>query len=136
MGNRIFLFDTSVFVDQLRTDRHRERIASVSGRIRHSSVVLAELLRGAKKQAERDFVETLGKQSPLLTPSEKNWLESGRLLTRMSVEKGFSPEKLRDLHFDILIAFTALTNGATVITSNRTDFEMIRRYKRFALEIW
>jgi predicted nucleic acid-binding protein len=136
MGNRILLFDTSVLIDQLRTDRHRERIASVSGRIRHSSVVLAELLRGAKKQGERDFVETLGKQSPLLTPSEKNWLESGRLLTRMSVERVFPPEKLRDLHFDVLIALTASTHGATVVTSNRADFEMIRRYKRFALEIW
>jgi predicted nucleic acid-binding protein len=136
MGNRILLFDTSIFVDQLRTDRHRERIASVSGRIRHFSVVLAELLRGAKKQAERDFVETLGKHSPILTPSEKNWLESGRLLTRMSVEGGFPPEKLRDLHFDVLIALSASTHGATVVTSNREDFEMIRRYKRFALEIW
>jgi predicted nucleic acid-binding protein len=136
MRNRILLFDTSVLIDQLRTDRHRDRIASVSGRIRHSSVVLAELLRGAKKQAERDFVETLGKLSPLLTPSEKNWLESGRLLTRMSVERGFPPEKLRDLHFDVLIALTASTHGATVVTSNRGDFEVIRRYKRFALEIW
>ena len=136
MRNRILLFDTSVLIDQLRTDRHRDRIASVSGRIRHSSVVLAELLRGAKKQAERDFVETLGKLSPLLTPSEKNWLESGGLLTRMSVERGFPPEKLRDLHFDVLIALTASTHGATVVTSNRGDFEVIRRYKRFALEIW
>lgn len=136
MGNRILLFDTSIFIDQLRTDRHRERIASVSGRIRHSSVVLAELLRGAKKRSDRDFVETLGKHSPLLTPSEKNWLESGRLLTRMSVERGSPPEKLRDLHFDVLIALTASTHGATVVTSNRTDFEMIQRYKRFELEIW
>ena len=136
MRNRILLFDTSILVDQLRTDRHRERIASVSGRIRHSSVVLAELLRGARQRSDRDFVEALEKQSPLLTPSEKNWLESGRLLTRMSVERGFSPEKLRDLHFDVLIALTALTHGATVVTSNRADFEMIRRYKRFALEVW
>jgi predicted nucleic acid-binding protein len=136
MRNRILLFDTSVLIDQLRTDRHRERIESVSGRIRHSSVVLAELLRGARQRSDRDFVEALEKQSPLLTPSEKNWLESGRLLTRMSVERGFSPEKLRDLHFDVLIALTASTHGATVVTSNRADFEMIRRYKRFALEVW
>jgi predicted nucleic acid-binding protein len=136
MRNRILLFDTSILVDQLRTDRHRERIASVSGRIRHSSVVLAELLRGARQRSDRDFVEALEKQSPRLTPSEKNWLESGRLLTRMSVERGFSPEKLRDLHFDVLIALTASTHGATVVTSKRADFETIRRHKRFALEIW
>jgi len=136
MRNRILLFDTSIFVDQLRTDRHRERIASVSGRIRYSSVVLAELLRGAKKRSDRDFVEALSKRSLLLTPSEKNWLESGRLLSRMSVEHGFLPGKLRDLHFDVLIALTASTHGATIVTSNRADFEMIRRHKRFALEIW
>jgi predicted nucleic acid-binding protein len=136
MRNRILLFDTSIFVDQLRTDRHRERIASVSGRIRYSSVVLAELLRGAKKRSDRDFVEALSKRSLLLTPSEKSWLESGHLLSRMSVEHGFLPGKLRDLHFDVLIALTASTHGATVVTSNRADFEMIRRYKRFALEFW
>jgi len=136
MRNRILLFDTSIFVDQLRTDRHRERIASVSGRIRYSSVVLAELLRGAKKRADRDFVEALSKRSLLLTPSEKNWLESGHLLSRMSVEHGFSPGKLRDLHFDVLIALTASTHGATVITSIRPDFELIQRHKKFALEIW
>lgn len=136
MRNRILLFDTSIFVDQLRTDRHRERIASASGRIRYSSVVLAELLRGAKKRSDRDIVETLSKRSLLLTPSEKNWLESGHLLSRMSVEHGYLPGKLRDLHFDVLIALTASTHGATVITSNWSDFEMIRRYKRFALEFW
>jgi len=136
MGNRILLFDTSIFVDQLRTGRHRERIASVSGRIRHSSVVLAELFRGAKRRSDRDFVEILSDRSLLLTPSEKNWLDSGHLLSRMSVDHGFSPEKLRDLHFDVLIALTAATHGATVVTSNRTDFELIRRHKRFALEVW
>jgi len=136
MGNRILLFDTSVLVNHLRTGRHQERIATVTGRIRHSTVVLAELLRGAKKSAERDFVEALVRNSLLLTPTEGNWLESGRLLSRLSVEKGFSPEKLRDLHFDILIVFTALSHGATVISSDRTDFEMIRRYKRFDLEVW
>lgn len=136
MGNRILLFDTSVFIDHLRSGRHREQIASVTGRLRHSSVVLAELLRGAKRPEERDFVEALAKRAPLLTPSERNWLESGRLLTRMSVDRGYSPEKLRDMHFDVLIALTASTHGATVITTDRSDYEMIRRYKRFAVEYW
>lgn len=93
-------------------------------------------MRGARQRSDRDFVEALSKRSLLLTPSEKNWMESGRLLTRMSVERRFPPEKLRDLHFDVLIALTASSHGATVVTSNRAVFEMIRRYKRFALEIW
>jgi predicted nucleic acid-binding protein len=136
MGNRIILFDTSVFIDYLRTGLHGQRMATVAGRVRHSTIVLAELLRGAKKRVERDFVETLADGAVLLTPTEGNWLESGRLLSRISMEKGFSPEKLRDLQFDVLIALSARSHGATVVTSNRTDFEMIRRHRRFDLEVW
>jgi predicted nucleic acid-binding protein len=54
----------------------------------------------------------------------------------MHLDHGFSPEKLRDLHFDVLIALTARSHGATLITSNRSDFELIHRYRSFQLEIW
>jgi predicted nucleic acid-binding protein len=43
---------------------------------------------------------------------------------------------LRDLHFDVLIALTARSHGARLITSNRRDFELIYRYTKFELEIW
>jgi predicted nucleic acid-binding protein len=46
------------------------------------------------------------------------------------------PGKLRDLHFDVLIALTARSHGARVITRNRADFELIYHYRRFQLEIW
>jgi predicted nucleic acid-binding protein len=99
-------------------------------------VVLSELARGATSQPELDFVSTLAKNHPILTPTEKNWLDSGSLLHRMNEDKGFSPEKLRDLHFDVLIALTARNYGATIITSNKTDFELIGFYKELRLEIW
>ena len=130
------IFDTSVFIDHLRTGCHRERIESVSGLIRTSSVVLAELWRGATMPAEKAFLNELEKNHPVLTPTEKNWLESGQILGKMRAEKGFSPEKLRDLHFDVLIALTARSHGARLITSNRADFELIRNYREFQLEIW
>ena len=44
--------------------------------------------------------------------------------------------KLRDLHFDVLIALTARSYGARLITSNRVDFEVIDRYRKVRLEIW
>jgi len=43
---------------------------------------------------------------------------------------------LRDLHFDVLIALTARSYGARLITSNRADFELISSYKKVDLEIW
>jgi predicted nucleic acid-binding protein len=54
----------------------------------------------------------------------------------MRERHGFEPPKLRDLHFDVLIALTARAHGARLITSNRADFELIRKYRDFALEVW
>ncbi len=134
--SNLVIFDTSVFIDHLRTGRYQQQIESVTDLIRSSSVVLAELWRGAAKPAEREFLRVLERNHPILTPTEKNWLESGRILGKIAADKGFTPDKLRDLHFDLLIALTARSHGARLITSNRSDFEMISGYRRLGLEIW
>ncbi len=136
MASNLILLDTSIFIDHLRTGCHQKRIDSLSGLIRTSSVVLAELLRGATRPAERSFLKALERNHPLLTPSEKNWIDSGHILERIRAHEGYSPEKLRDLHFAVLIALTARTYGARLITSNRSDFELIKKYRSFALEAW
>ena len=132
----ICVFDTSVIVDDLRTLRHRERIQSLVAVIRTSSVVLAELWRGAANPSDREFLRALERSHPILTPTKKNWLESGEILSRIRADHGFAPAKLRDLHFDVLIALTARSNGARLITTNRTDFELIHRYRKFRVETW
>jgi len=132
----VVIFDTSVLVDEARTGRHRKRIESVEGPVRMSSVVLAELLRGVTGPAEDKFLRTLARNQPILTPTQKNWLESGELLAKIRADYGFEPHKLRDLHFDVLIALTACSHGACLITTNRTDFELINRYRQIKLEVW
>ena len=132
----VVIFDTSVLVDEARTGRHRKRIESVEGVIRLSSVVLAELLRGVTRPTERKFLRTLARNHPILTPTEENWLESGETLARIRADQGFQPHKLRDLHFDVLIALTARSHGARLITTNRADFELISRYRQIKLEVW
>ncbi len=134
--SEVVIFDTSILVDELRTGRHQGRIQSVSALIRTSAVVLAELWRGATKTAEREFLRTLARNHPILTPTEKNWLESGAILGKIHATRGFAPDKLRNLHFDVLIALTARSCGARLITTNRADFEMIHHYRKFRLEIW
>jgi predicted nucleic acid-binding protein len=134
--SELIIFDTSIIVDDLRTGKHQQRIESVTGLIRTSSVVLAELWRGATKPDEHKFLRAFEENHPILTPTEKNCLESGRILGKIQADKGFSPDKLRDLHFDVLIALTARAHGAKLITSNRSDFEMINAYRRIHLEIW
>ncbi|MFY9743866.1 MAG: PIN domain-containing protein [Candidatus Sulfotelmatobacter sp.] len=132
----VVIFDTSVLVDEARTGRHRKKIESVEGVIRMSSLVLAELLRGVSGPADLKFLRTLARNHPVLTPTQGNWLESGEILARIHAEHGFEPHKLRDLHFDVLIALTARSHGARLITINRRDFELVNRYRRIKLEVW
>jgi predicted nucleic acid-binding protein len=136
MADRLIIFDTSIFIDHLRTNKFSNEIFNISGLVRSSSVVLSELARGAAKDDELDFVRALAANYPIFTPTERNWLESGEILSRIYKQKGYLPEKLRDLHFDVLIALTARNYGATVITSNKADFELIRKYREFYMEVW
>lgn len=136
MAGNVVIFDTSVLIDDLRTGCHEQRIQSIHGIVRTSSVVLAELWRGATTRQEHKFLEALAGNHPILTPTEKNWLDSGRILAKIHARKRFGPDKLRDLHFDVLIALTARSHGARLITSNRVDFEAIKIYRSFDLEIW
>lgn len=134
--SEIVVFDSSVLIDQIRSNRHLNRILAIAGVVRNCSVVLAELSRGATTAVDRKAVAALERAHPVLTPTANNWLESGHLLAEIRDDKGFEPAKLRSLHFDVLIALTARAYGAKVITSNRADFELIREYRDFKLEVW
>jgi predicted nucleic acid-binding protein len=134
--SELVIFDTSVLIDDLRTGRHQQRIQSITGLIRASSVVLAELWRGTTKPAEREFLRAFARNHPILTPTENNWLESGQILAQIRADLGFTPDKLRDLHFDVLIALTARSHGAHLVTSDRADFEIINSYRKVQFEVW
>jgi predicted nucleic acid-binding protein len=58
------------------------------------------------------------------------------MLSKIRVDKGFHAEKFRDLHFDVLIALSASSVGARLVTSDGADFEMIASYSRVQPEIW
>jgi len=58
------------------------------------------------------------------------------MLGEICADRGYTPERLRHLHFDVFIALTARSHGARLITSDRSDFEMINGYRRPKLEIW
>jgi len=134
--NEFVLLDTSVLIDQIRTNRHLLRMRQLSGLIRNSSVVLAELWRGAVSRIDRRAIAEIEARHMILTPTPNNWLESGHLLAKIRDDNGFQAQKLRDLHFDVLIALTVRAHGARLITSNRADFELIRRYRDFKMQVW
>ncbi len=134
--SEIIVLDTSVIVDQIRTGRHRDRISNLKGIIRTCSVVLAELWRGATSSIDRKSISALERNHRILSPTTEDWIDSGKILAKIRGDRGLEAKKLRALHFDVLIALTARHYGATLITTNRADFELIREYRDFKLEVW
>jgi predicted nucleic acid-binding protein len=130
------IFDTSILIDRLRYGRHVERMHGLGMLVRPCAVVIAELMRGVQDKEEWKFLEILTNSPFIVTPTTSIWLESGEILAQIRAEHGFEPKKLRELHFDVLIALTARAHGALLVTSNGVDFELIRGYRDFPLEVW
>lgn len=130
------ILDTSVYVDNLRSGRFKEEILDLKFVIRCSAVVLAELSRGARSRPMRRFIEDLAKNLRVITPNEREWIQSGRIVDRIVTSKGYDLHKTRELHFDVLIALTARRIGAYLITCNVDDFTAIRAYLDFNLICW
>jgi predicted nucleic acid-binding protein len=72
----------------------------------------------------------------IITPTEAHWIHAGDVLSVMRRRQPYDVNKLRELAFDVLIALTARSIGATVITCNAEDFQAIRRHLSFSLICW
>ncbi len=49
------------------------------------------------------------------------------LVDQLGARHGWDTRKRRDIQNDALIALTAMRHGATVVTSNGADFELLGR---------
>jgi predicted nucleic acid-binding protein len=63
-------------------------------------------------------------------PTATDWWEAGRLVRVIGDSQGWDRTKRRDFQNDTLIALTARRHGATVITADRRDFELLRAAAR------
>ena len=130
------ILDTSVYIENFRTGRYTQTIADSPFLFRGISVVIHELLRGAKRPEEREFAFDLAANLQLYTPTEHIWHESGDIVASLASARNYEKRKIQELSFDVLIALTARSIGATVITLNHDDFEDIKQYRRFRLLSW
>ena len=133
---RIAIVDTSVYVELLRYGHFRDELIALPDLVRNSAVVLSELRRGATLLRERRWINELEKNHPVFFPGLAQWHRAGEMLQRLRRSRGYEVRKLRDLHFDALIALTARAVGAVVVTCNRQDFEVLREEEPFELLVW
>jgi predicted nucleic acid-binding protein len=133
---KLAVLDTSVYIENFRTGRFAQRITESPLLFRGITVVIHELLRGTRRPIEREFALDLAANLRLYTPTERIWLDSGEIVARLATAKGYEQRKIQELSFDVLIALTARSIGATVMTLNCQDFKDIRQYRRFRLLCW
>jgi predicted nucleic acid-binding protein len=132
----LVVLDTSVYIENFRTGRFTLTLVRSPWIVRCSAVVLHELRRGARTPLELRFVADLARKIRILTPSERHWLESAEVLSRIRAKRGYPSSRLRELAFDTLIALSARDSGATLITCDREDFAEIGNYLAFKLLCW
>lgn len=130
------VIDTSVYIDHWEHGLHRDTLEQVRKAfiVRHSAVVLSELRRGARTRGAERTVERLHRlaRDPW-APTPADWWEAGRLIRTLGDAHDWDPVKRRAIQNDALIALTARRHGATVVTSNRADFELLGQRLRVAV---
>jgi predicted nucleic acid-binding protein len=94
------------------------------------------LRRGATEKKEVRWVDELEANARVYIPGVGEWRRSGELLSKLRRKHRYDARRIRDLHFDTLIALTARALGAVLITSKGADFREIREFERYELEVW
>ena len=96
--------------------------------IRHSAVVLSELRRGARTRESQRLVHALHEAAwENWIPMARDWWEAGRLVQRIGDAQNWETSKRREFQNDALIALTARSHGAMIVTANRADFTLLSR---------
>jgi predicted nucleic acid-binding protein len=139
---RKFIFDTNVYIDAIRRGAASRQYVLLVDSLPFTylcSVVSAELYLGALDpwgiRLIRGFVSRSERVGRVVTPTHGSWNESAGILAKIGREEPGFKAKFPTLLNDSLIAMCALQIGATVCTGDKEDFELIRRYKRFPLEV-
>ncbi|MBI4706127.1 MAG: type II toxin-antitoxin system VapC family toxin [Deltaproteobacteria bacterium] len=122
------ILDTCIYIGHWEGNLYRAEFDAVRRRyvVRHSSVVLSELRRGARAPGAQRLVDSLRRlAAQQWEPTPADWWEAGRLVREIGDARGWDKSKRRDFQNDALIALTARRHGATVVTANAADFELL-----------
>jgi predicted nucleic acid-binding protein len=135
-----YIIDSDLYIELLRTGQYHDIIAEIYTRetpnIYFSSVVVQELLSGVISEIGRKNVEAVvspfEKSGRIVTPGYADWKETGNILSKLCAERPELKSKLSQMINDTLIAMSAKSIGATVVTLNSVDFEAIKSVRNFS----
>jgi predicted nucleic acid-binding protein len=131
------VFDTNLYIDWINRGLCENWMLG-PGLVRYlSAVVLMELRAGAHTREGRQAVDRLVRSyvagGRLLAPTHAVFDRAGSVLRRLKLAG--REVRSASLVNDVLVALTARSIGASVVTGNAADFKAIREAERFELEL-
>jgi len=130
------VLDTNVYVDWLSKRARPELVTGARHRLHLSAVVVMELRVGARSLPARRAVQRLlrayQKVDRVVVPTATVLDTAGITLQRLA-DRGMEIRRA-SLSHDVLIALSARSIGATLLTRDR-DYEAIREVVDFDLEL-
>ena len=138
---RPVLFDTSLYISAFRKQDQllisTRRLAPDSP-VYLSSVVLEELYAGAGER-ERRVIERIEsdfqKLDRIVVPNLTDWVQTGRVLSRLAAKYDYESVGRGRLTNDALIAMSAGRMGVCVLTTNERDFRRLAEFRRFEWQV-
>jgi predicted nucleic acid-binding protein len=133
------VIDTNVYIDWMNEGRHEVILFQREAVKYLSAVVLMELLAGAFSLGDRrlvqDVTSAFAKVGRILAPTASIYEEAGDVLRRLQMTRGYTMASAYGLTNDVLIALSARSIGATVITQNEQDFVAIQTIRPFKMAL-
>lgn len=136
---RRLVIDTNVYVDWINQGQYEEILFQRETVKYLSAVVVMELRAGAFSSRERRLLQRLEgafeKAGRLLTPTPRVFAEAGDVLRRLQADRGYRIRARHSIANDVMIALSARSIGATVVTQNERDYRAIQTVRAFRLAI-
>jgi predicted nucleic acid-binding protein len=133
------VIDTNIYIDWLNEGRCEDIIFQREAVKHLSAVVVMELLAGAfstrDRRLIRDITLPFARANRIVTPTVSIYEEAGGVLRRLQHVHGYSMPSAYGLVNDVLIALSARSIGASVITQNERDFAAIHSVQPFKLVV-
>ena len=133
------VIDTNIYIDWFNVGRH-EDVLFQRDAVKHlSAVVLMELRAGAFAVRDRRLVQRVesafARAGRILLPSRRVFVEAGDVLRRLQARRGFHLAASHSIVNDVLIALSARSIGATVVTQNAGHYRAIQAVSPFQLVV-
>lgn len=138
--SKFILVDTSILISFYNFGRFSNELLNLNqtSQVIFSVVTINEFIRGAHSRVAKNIVSEFLQivETNLVTPTQNQWIECGVLSEKILNNKKRSKESIVLLQNDILIALNAHYLKATLITSDKKDFELIRNFVPLQVEFW